>query len=329
MFRQILSRLQADFELSIMALLCTSAALCILPFAVYRILLGDLFQGVLDLLIVGIIVGAFAYAWVTGNTKLSGIILTVSACLGGLLVTLVQGLPGLFWLFPAMLISFFLAPPGLAGALIGLVLVVLIFQGNLFAQAIETWSFFAASLVISASALILSRSHHRQRSKLERLATVDPLTGAKNRRAMMADLESIGRPSAASKKTALVMLDIDHFKKINDEFGHNVGDEVLAKCAQVLREHTRDTDQLFRYGGEEFVLLMPGMEATALGPMLEKLRGAVEENLATPAGAVTASMGAALAEPGEDWETWMARADRALYAAKEAGRNRVVLDDAI
>lgn len=168
------------------------------------------------------------------------------------------------------------------------------------------------------------------------LASIDALTGTLNRRALMNEARKEGERRSAGGSLGLMMIDIDHFKRINDNCGHMVGDEVLRRVAAVLRLSSRGTDILGRYGGEEFLLLLPGADERRLAKVGEKLRAAVEAIPALEFGdrpdypeTLTISAGGAILKPGAGTlDSAIGRADRALYKAKNAGRNRVVIDDA-
>ncbi|MBI4184049.1 MAG: diguanylate cyclase [Proteobacteria bacterium] len=170
----------------------------------------------------------------------------------------------------------------------------------------------------------------QDREVLEGLALRDPLTGLLNRRGFEARLaEEVGRCRRYGRPLSLAMLDLDHFKKVNDTYGHPVGDEVLAAVAARLTAGMRGNDIAARYGGEEFIVLLPETTAEAALTVAERLRRRLAETpVATAAGRalpVTVSIGvAAFPGVGEGAEALIAAADRALYAAKEAGRNRVV-----
>ncbi len=159
---------------------------------------------------------------------------------------------------------------------------------------------------------------------MEAQATHDPLTGAWNRRRFE---ESAGAEMALARRrrapVSLILLDLDHFKRINDAFGHGQGDAVLVGAAETFREVLRTADALTRWGGEEFIVLSP---ATGLGGALslaERLRTALESATFPVSGTVTLSAGVAEYVEGESLEAWVGRADQALYRAKELGRNRV------
>lgn len=166
----------------------------------------------------------------------------------------------------------------------------------------------------------------RVRDEFEHLATHDDLTQALNRRAILAAGEAeLQRWQRYGLPFALLLLDIDHFKRINDTHGHLVGDQVLQRFVEVLRPVLRGPDRLARYGGEEFFVLMPATDAPAALAAAERLRGAVERQTATAdLPACTASIGLACVQAGDEALTALiSRADAALYRAKAQGRNRV------
>jgi diguanylate cyclase (GGDEF)-like protein len=162
--------------------------------------------------------------------------------------------------------------------------------------------------------------------ELNRLATTDSLTGAWNRRyfEQAADLE-IARADRYGEPLALLMFDIDHFKLLNDTHGHPVGDRVLVELVQRVRPRLRTTDVLARWGGEEFVVLLPHCGREDAVKLAEKLRHLIATEPFPPAGPLTASFGVADFQAGETLDTWLKRVDDALYAAKAAGRNWVSL----
>ncbi len=168
--------------------------------------------------------------------------------------------------------------------------------------------------------------------RLERAQTEplrDPLTGLKNLHGLRRAIEARG----SSRLTAVAFLaaDIDHFKHINDTYGHVVGDKVLAKVAGILREDLTGEDMAARLGGDEFAMILPDKSLDAAAALAEKIRAAVTRTVITRtdgtqySGVVTLSIGLAIGEPGDTMESLRHRADEALYDAKDAGRNRVAL----
>ncbi|MCA8937560.1 MAG: GGDEF domain-containing protein [Planctomycetes bacterium] len=160
----------------------------------------------------------------------------------------------------------------------------------------------------------------------ESLAMQDGLTGLFNRRAFAASMRR-ARSRQARKKTpvSLIMLDIDHFKRVNDTWGHDRGDEVLVKFTEILTATMRRTDDIIRWGGEEFMILMEETSLEKAGEVAERLRQLIESTDINHGHRVTSSFGVTELVPGEDDTEFFNRVDAALYDAKDMGRNRVVL----
>ncbi len=132
------------------------------------------------------------------------------------------------------------------------------------------------------------------------------------------------RKSSTLRKTWLGVVDIDHFKRINDRYGHLIGDEVLLLIAQLMSGTIRHGDRLYRFGGEEFVLLMRAPTSNAAAQAFERLRRTIQHHVFPQIGSLTVSIGYTAVESGDNPSAAFARADRAVYHAKETGRNRVV-----
>ena len=173
----------------------------------------------------------------------------------------------------------------------------------------------------------LARSHHelaRREETIRQLSLADTLTGIANRRALDAHTEeALARCARNGEVLWLFMIDVDHFKAVNDTFGHAVGDQVLAAFASQLRDCLRQGDFIARLGGEEFVILVPNASREAVAAFAERLRRAIAAGIHPDVGRVTASLGVAGSCPGERADALFARADAALYRAKSGGRNRV------
>jgi len=163
---------------------------------------------------------------------------------------------------------------------------------------------------------------------LERLATFDWLTGLYNRRTILGKLgELVNLVNRYKEDFSLILLDIDHFRKVNDRHGHLTGDEVLEKIAALIRGNIRDTDMPGRYGGEEFVIILPRTNLSSAWVAAERLRSIIEKaEMKDSVGnvfAVTVSQGLVGWERNDDAGSLVSRADEALCKAKEKGRNRV------
>jgi diguanylate cyclase (GGDEF)-like protein len=163
----------------------------------------------------------------------------------------------------------------------------------------------------------------RLASSLRRQAATDRLTGLYNRSKFDETLaQEISRAQRSRTSFALVLFDIDHFKQVNDLHGHQAGDRVLVQLSQRVSGHLRETDFLARWGGEEFVILIPGLAIEAARPFTEKLRLAISREPIDEVGTITCSFGITQFVAGDTGESLMARADHALYRAKINGRNR-------
>ncbi|MBS8240178.1 GGDEF domain-containing protein [Marinobacter lipolyticus] len=324
----MLYRLKTDFRLSIITLLGASAVLGITPFAFMRFLQGNVVAGIVDTAILLGITGTLAYAWITGDTRRSGLFLAIICCSGAVVVGAVVGEPGLFWLYPCLVTSFFLTGPKTAAFINVAAVVALMVHGVAFSSDLQMWSFAATAFVVSACAYVFAYRNDDQRRRLEHLATIDPLTGVKNRRSMDEELQ-LAVYSAERNRVpcGLALLDIDHFKRINDTYGHGVGDQVLSELVAMIEQNTRKTDQLFRYGGEEFVLLLPGVDDTGLRAVVHNLQQVLRKYMHCPGGPVTVSFGVASLQADDSVDSWLQRADAALYRAKETGRDKVVFSE--
>ncbi|HTN15084.1 MAG TPA: sensor domain-containing diguanylate cyclase, partial [Sphingomonadaceae bacterium] len=165
----------------------------------------------------------------------------------------------------------------------------------------------------------------RLAAEAQYLAHTDPLTGLANRRRTIAQLQKcIRRSEQDGRPTALILFDIDHFKRVNDTSGHQMGDDVLVRIADIARAQAGASDVIGRMGGEEFVWVMPGAGQDEVQAAAERLRQAIEcESAEGGLPPVTASVGYALWRDGDDANNLLARVDAALYEAKDAGRNKV------
>ncbi len=160
--------------------------------------------------------------------------------------------------------------------------------------------------------------------ELDRLASTDKLTGAWNRRRFEETIETeMDRLRRYGNRLSLMILDVDHFKNINDQYGHAVGDQVLVDLSDTIRSSLRSSDSLTRWGGEEFVILCPNTTLVIVSKLAERLRKKIATVNFQQVGSITVSFGAAECGPSETWEQWLHRADEALYLAKSSGRDQV------
>ena len=198
-------------------------------------------------------------------------------------------------------------------------------------------SIVATGLMLSAAVSERDRTREKLEQALRELreqASTDPLTGLANRRALREFLQRAwSRARRATSPLAVVMIDLDHFKPVNDNFGHEAGDRVLAGVAALLKSHIRASDLACRFGGEEFALVLPDATLDAVRRRVQDIQHAIQElepeHRGRSLGSITASFGVAMfPEHAEDPESLLRAADQALYQAKAAGRDRIVVSSA-
>ena len=178
--------------------------------------------------------------------------------------------------------------------------------------------------IISGTCLDITKRIEMEKN-LEKLATTDKLTGIYNRHKFDEIFKAeIGRALRYKTPLALIMFDIDHFKDVNDNYGHNVGDKVLQAITDIVKSNIRDTDIFARWGGEEFVILSPQTQRESAVALAQKLRKAIESFLFVQKLTLTCSFGMAFYKENESRDNFIKTADDALYQAKKQGRNRVV-----
>ncbi len=280
---------------------------------------------VVDLGFVGIMLLLCLFVYVGRKSRTSGILIALGFISAALTSTLLLGVSEIFWAFPALMVAYFMLEARQATLLTcGFVACfVAIMWDDLSAITLIKICLTVITTVLLANAFSLT--NRRQLEDLRRMVHVDPLTGAGNRRAQTIKLDSVRAIFRRNNSpVCLLILDIDHFKRINDTCGHIAGDQILAALCELLRSTTRATETLYRHGGEEFVLVAEQTELDAAVKLAEKLRSCIEQQLFSAGIWLTVSIGVAQLKSGETTEAWLNRADTALYRAKDLGRNRVV-----
>jgi diguanylate cyclase len=326
----IWQRLRNDFRFAVVTLFAAVAVLGILPFAGYRFATGNVVAGSVDLGIVLCLAGSVVYALRGGDLARVGLLMVVGCTAGCVAIAMLTGLPGLLWSYPVLVANYLLVTRRRA-LLVSIVAVgcVALLDHGLWASPLLEVTYIATASVVSAFTYIFAHRTERQHERLERLATHDALTGASNRRAMDDELAmAVEAHRRHGTDFALLMLDLDKFKRINDLFGHEGGDTVLVEFTQLLQRHFRKLDRIYRLGGEEFVVLLSAAESASLDTVCESLRARVAAQLHHGQEIVTVSIGAAALRRDETPARWLARADSAMYRAKAKGRDRIEIDGA-
>jgi diguanylate cyclase (GGDEF)-like protein len=294
--------------------------ICLLPFAINDFMEGRPLIGT-TILIVLTMISVDALAIRAGRRPPIPFVLLLIPMAAGVGVALwQQGMLGAVWCYPITLFTYFVLPRRVANVC-GLVLL-----------AYGTWAVatfvepqmavrFGASLALTMIIIniILNILSDLQMQLRDQVVT-DPLTGVFNRRHLAEQLKGGQLPTPPA---SLLVIDIDLFKSINDRFGHEAGDVVLTGLVALVRRTVRTGDVLFRMGGDEFLLYLPGSSMDGAQRLAEKLRAAVPQAGLLPGEQVTVSIGVAELRAGETLDGWSKRADAALYEAKRAGRNQI------
>lgn len=318
-----------DFRRDIIIRLGTTTALAIAAFAVYRWINGQHGLAWLDAAISLAIASPAAYAWRTGDTRRAGPVLCVLNSLACLAACWIIGPSALVWIYLVLLTNFFITERRLALladlALIGGLLLI----PDLFADGFHAASVLVTALLTAWFSHIFASHNQDDRVQLQQMASLDALTGVPNRREMEKSLtQAVAEFHAGRCCYGLVVLDVDRFKEVNDQYGHSAGDTAIADLAAILRFEMRKQDQVFRFGGEEFVALLRLDTRDNLEAATERLRKSVRGSLRGPGGQITISLGAAmLLQHDKSWHDWFSRADAALYRAKSSGRDNYVIAD--
>lgn len=308
---------------SILPLILSAAgALGVLPFAIIRYMNADWLIAIIDTMIIGgfVMLGTFVYR--TRRVRFASIAISILCIIGVIASVYASGPNRILWAYPALMAVFYLARPReailLMLLLVGLILPKLLPGEDTF----QTTTILITIVVMSAFAYAFSMITNRQRELLMQLATKDPLTGSGNRRAFEDKLASaVLHFDRTATPASLILIDLDHFKLVNDRYGHAVGDQILCRVTEIINLRIRVTDSLYRIGGEEFVVVLEGQDIERAAHLAEQLRTLVEANELVPDHLVTISLGIAELRAGETAADWLQRADNALYQSKRDGRN--------
>jgi diguanylate cyclase len=309
-------------------ILAAAGALGILPFAAIRIIQRDWLAASIDVAIIASFVGLGYYVYTTHRVRAASLAIAVLCVTGVLSTVYLIGPQQVYWVFPALVAIFYLIRPSEA-SLCAAVMILALLPAVLPAYDSQgTTTLLITTVVTSAFAFAFALITNRQREQLLLMATRDPLTGAGNRRGLDIKLtDIINSHWRTGARASIVLLDLDHFKRVNDVHGHGMGDRVLKRITEIINLRIRVTDSLYRIGGEEFVVVLEGASREQATHLAEQLRTLVEANELVPDPGITISLGVAELKAGETAMHWLQRADEALYQAKDAGRNATSVSD--
>lgn len=315
----------AAYRRRVMPALAIVGTIFALPFAVNNLLHGR-YMLAAGLMLIILILCADGLAVHRRRTPPIPIGLLIVPVIGGISISLeTQGFYGALWSYPVVLLFYFTMTRLQANiySILLLLAVSLLVLDDIGADVAIRF-FVTLTLTIILINIALNIIDDLQQRLVEQ-TTLDPLTGAFNRRHLDTCLNlALERNRRTGAPATLLLIDIDHFKRINDELGHAAGDCVLKSIVDIIRHRTRKLDLLFRIGGEEFMLMLPDTRESQASTVAEDIRAAVAGTALLSDREVTVSVGISELHPGESAETWLKHADDALYVAKNTGRDRVV-----
>ncbi|MDE2428915.1 MAG: GGDEF domain-containing protein [Burkholderiales bacterium] len=307
----------------ILLMLCGLSIPSILPFGIYRLIQKNWLMASVDISIVVGMLCLMVFVWRTRRIRAAGIAVTLFYSAGMLAAVAVKGPPIAYWVYPTMIASYFILQAGEAMLINCVSLTILIYILQPLMRTLDLASLVVTLILINLFSYIFSYRTSIQHKELNFQAENDFLTGVRNRRSFDRQMQQLCDEHAADMDVCLLVLDLDHFKNINDQFGHSVGDQVLVQFCALMRARIRTNDGLYRYGGEEFAVIAMGTESVAAARFAEELRGMVAQAELLTDYPVTVSIGVAQRLPGESADDWFRRADGMLYIAKLSGRNAV------
>ena len=315
-----------DFRVKTTLWVAASAVLFLAPFSVNNMFQGRLLLGTGATVIVAILT-VMAYSAYQGQFSNFSLLLFPPVLAFLLLSVKEQGVIGVMWSYPGIVCFYFLFRERWAWIANAILIMTVV---PLSVAELETAIALRAAVtlsVVSVFSILAVRVMTHQQRRLEQMAVTDSLTGLLNRSLLTPSLEqAFARRRRSDEPATLLTLDVDHFKTINDTYGHLAGDKALMGLADVLRSRLRSTDQIFRIGGEEFAVVLPNTASEPGLHVAQMIRSAVAGEEVLEGHPITVSVGVAALTEIDTAETWLARADRCLYDAKSGGRNLVVTD---
>lgn len=307
-------------------LLCAAGTLGVLPFAIMRFLADEWLIGLIDSIVVVSMAALAIFVFRTHKIRAASIYLAVLCTVGALLTVYLKGPMQVFWTYPALMVAFYLIHPREALALVVFAVAALLPPLYMHMELAQLSAVLVTLLISNSVAYSFATQTLIHQQQLIELAASDPLTGTGNRRGLLLEMERVAAlRNRIGTPCSLLIIDLDLFKNINDKHGHGIGDEVLVKVCNRITQRIRQSDSLYRIGGEEFVVIVNNENIRDAGALADDLCAHIAEE---PCGSninVTISIGVAELVSGESSKEWLARADEALYNAKAKGRNQACL----
>lgn len=261
-----------------------------------------------------------------GNNRPALIVYVLAPCMVTFLLLSLyrQGAVATYWIFP-VIISYYCMLDAKRAQILNTVTLLLLLPPIWTTLEPEIATRLTATVIaVSVFSAISTSVSTKYQTALESKVVTDHLTGLLNRTLLNDTLNSaIDQFSRQRTPMTVLLLDLDNFKSINDTDGHEIGDAVLAGVGDIIKESTRISDSCFRLGGEEVLCLLYGADYTNGRNVAERIRSRIDSTDFGTSRSTTASIGVSTLQQDEDWQTWVSRADKKLYQAKKAGKNRI------
>ena len=300
----------------------------IASFSLYNTIVGNTIIAIIDLSV--FIIFSFSLRQIlinqfTFHLKLISVLLCTISVLS--IIYINKNTASIYWVYPLVTGIYFLFSSRLALAINIFIIIISVAIVSLYVPMMMMINSLASLILVSISSYIFSKRTEVYHNKLTNLVDIDPLTKLNNRHSLNNELANeIALAKSNIHTSSLIILDLDHFKKINDAHGHTVGDATLVSFASMLKRTVRETDKVYRYGGEEFIIIANNTKLENAGKLAEQLRIMTENTIIVEDHQpVTVSIGVAEVKKDDTNTSWLHRADYALYKAKKFSRNTVFL----
>jgi diguanylate cyclase (GGDEF)-like protein len=300
------------------------ASLCIFPFALLRWYNGEVTLAIVDGIISLTLLAIFVNMLITRKVGIAKYSIAVFIAFATLTTIIIKGQSQIFWIFPTIMAIHYLVPIKRATFINTALVLSMLFIAFPITNLAEYITIIATSSLTAALSYIMFSAYNNKEHELSKLATIDPLTNTGNRRSLDTKLsEVIANQNREQYRVCLILFDLDNFKDINDAYGHAIGDQILVTVCELVKENTRVLDSLFRYGGDEFLIMPLSMTLIKTKLLAEKIRDIVENYTFVHNVKLTLSMGVSEYKHNDTPESWISCADVQLYKAKHEGRNKV------
>lgn len=310
-------------EIIVLAL-CAMSLCALFPFSITHLLRGELAAFLVEAGGGIFALASFCYVLKSRRYQLVGFLYAVISLFGMASIVYSLGERAVYFVYPVFVAAFLVthARFALPLCIAAFAIVTLRLTSDL---SLFEYSKIAVSLVgTTLFTYVFVTQRNRQRDMLTRLSAEDALTGAGNRRGLHAKLDLLVAMYARNNEAmSLILLDLDNFKALNDREGHQAGDKVLKQVSRIIESRIRVTDSLYRYGGDEFVVLASRANLETAKGLAEEIRTLIVEKLPQFDTPITVSIGVTEYQTGESPDAWLSRADGAMYHAKSSGKNLV------